>query len=271
MRIRCPHHGCSIEVEDDMLGARIRCPQCGELLFVEAAYRDDAEAPAVPVPASDPETGPDDLENRLYAGVPPLSLMLAIREGRGPGRRDEEIIRRRMTPEDWEALAAFEAVLHAAAALKHALVCGGIAAGLTVAVWLAFNTAYAEPAPGRVFNRLVTFVMLAGGLILMYQGRDALRRLQPDARVGRAAWVAVAVGMTCLANVAVNAFVLVGGRHDQGLVCLVFLATPFQLAAAATAAVVAWRVPPAEEKLRPPDIRQRLTEALGHLKRIPGI
>jgi hypothetical protein len=274
MRLRCPHHGCLIEVEDDMLGARIRCPQCGELLFVEAAYRDDADAPAVPAPSPDPEAEPekaDDLEDRLYAGVPPLSLMLAIREGRGPGRRDEEIIRRRMTPEDWEALAAFETVLHAVAALKLALVCGGIAAGLTVAVWLAFNAAYAEPPPGRVFSRLVTFVVLAGGLILLYQGRDALRRVQPDAWVGRAAWAALGVGVTCLANVALNAFVLVDGRHAEGLVCLVFLATPFQLAAAATAVLAAWRVPPAQERIRPPDIQQRLTEALGHLKRIPGI
>jgi DNA-directed RNA polymerase subunit RPC12/RpoP len=273
MRLRCPHHGCPIDVEDDMLGARIRCPQCGELLFVKESYRADAGEPGVPSLSLDPEPkpeAPDDLEDRVYAGVPPLSLMLAIREGRGPGRRDEEIIRRRMTPEDWEALAAFEAVLHALAALKLALVCDFLAAGLTVAVWFAFNSAYAQPSPGQVFSRLATFTVLGGGLFLMYQGRDSLKRLRPDAWVGRAVWAGLGVGLTCVANVALNVLVLVDGRHEQGLVCLVFLATPFQLAAAATAVLAAWRIPPAQERLRPPDVLQRLTEALGHLKRIPG-
>jgi len=56
MRLRCPHNGCSIEIADDMVGARIRCPNCEQLLFVD---RQDVEGAAGQIGAEQPTIAPD--------------------------------------------------------------------------------------------------------------------------------------------------------------------------------------------------------------------
>jgi hypothetical protein len=59
MRLRCPHQGCSIEIADDMVGARIRCPHCEQLLFADPAFQESgAGQQAAPIEAAN-------LENRL--------------------------------------------------------------------------------------------------------------------------------------------------------------------------------------------------------------
>src|SRR5437763_553077 len=112
IRLRCPHHGCPIDVADDMLGARIRCPHCEELLFVEPPNHEPADSPpADPPPAS----------HGIAEGMPPLAAMLGIREGRGAHWGESRAVRANMTDAYWQALAAFEKLLDAAAALQRAI------------------------------------------------------------------------------------------------------------------------------------------------------
>ena len=92
LRLRCPHQGCAIEVADDMVGARIRCPHCAQLLFVNPEPQQSTDVTATP-------------EHRLYAGLPPLAVMLGVREGRGPARDDHGAAGAQMTDADWKALA----------------------------------------------------------------------------------------------------------------------------------------------------------------------
>src|ERR1035438_10344839 len=123
MRLRCPAKQCPIEVPDDLVGARIRCPHCGELIVIAAK---DFEGPSAQVQQGLPPGAPDpkevsNLENQIYDGLPPLSVMLALRRKGGPAYNQEELNRRYpMTDDDWKALAAFEKALHASAALTTA-------------------------------------------------------------------------------------------------------------------------------------------------------
>lgn len=54
MRLRCPARKCPIEVPDDLVGARIRCPHCGELIVIDAK---DREGPSVQVQQGLPPGG----------------------------------------------------------------------------------------------------------------------------------------------------------------------------------------------------------------------
>src|SRR5258708_34980971 len=144
MRLRCPHNGCSIEVADDMVGARICCPTCEQLLFADRQYLEGAAGPigaenttlAADLEQKPGFSEPARPEGRLYAGMPPLAQMLAIREGRGSAW-DAGAIRAEMTGDDWKALALFEKVLRATASLRTALLFGVTALVFTALIWAA--------------------------------------------------------------------------------------------------------------------------------------
>jgi hypothetical protein len=259
MRLRCPHHGCPIDVADDMLGARIRCPHCEELLFVDPRYQEGA--PAAPEPKPPEPAGP---EHRLYAGMPPLAVMLAIRAGRAPDALDRHA---EMTADDWQALAAFEKVVRAAVGLKTSLVCGVIALVLTVPSWLAIeqDNATTPFSLGRLGSRVATAVLLIAAFFLLDEGRRRLERLQLGAVVGLAAWIALGVSLVF----AVNLLLILprlAAAGDPSLVVLLVLAIPFQLIAAFDAGKTSLWVRRSLRAVRPPDILHRLTEALRYLQ-----
>jgi hypothetical protein len=270
MRLRCPHHGCSIEVADDMLGARIRCPHCQELLFVDPQYQENAAEQAE---ANDPSTAvepvPDDsadLDKRLYAGIPPLSLMLAVREGRAPAW-DDRAIRAQMTDDDWKALAAFEKALYATVALQQSLWTGMIVAVLTVLSWLAVGhfSDGTVVSPSRTFSWAGTLVMVSTGFLLMELGRRRLQRLQVGSLTELAAWAALVVALAFTVNALLSLSLLFGNRAEQAVAGLVLLAAPFQLLAAIGAGWTCLKVHRALHVVGVPEILQRLTAALQYL------
>jgi DNA-directed RNA polymerase subunit RPC12/RpoP len=261
MRLRCPHQGCSIEVADDMLGARIRCPHCDQLLFVDPAFQEDAAAPA-PIEAGN-------LENRLYAGVPPLSLMLALRAGRPPLGKDDAALRAEMTPEDWTALAAFETIFHAIASLKTALWFGIIAVAVTGMLWTGELVGRGQEGPstrGRLCSVCVTLTVSGVCLLLMELGRRRLQRLQIDRSVGLVAWSALSVALVFGLNVLLNLFLLFEDRYGLVLVGLPLFAIPFQVVATLLAAKTSFLVQRVLDQATAPEILNRLVEALKYLE-----
>ena len=97
MRLRCPARKCPIDVPDDLVGARIRCPHCGELIFIGAKdgeSQSDQVQPGLPAVAPDPKEV-SNLENQIYDGLPPLSVMMELRRRTGrPAYDDDELSRR---------------------------------------------------------------------------------------------------------------------------------------------------------------------------------
>jgi hypothetical protein len=258
MRLRCPNQGCSIEVADDMVGARIRCPHCEQLLFVDPAFQEGAAGQ---------QTAPNEsalLENRLYAGVPPLSVMLALRGGRPPLGKDDAALRAEMTADDWKALDAFETVIHAIAALKTALWLGIMATLLTGLLWNAavFGPAWQVPSPSRLFGLFSSLTLLLAGFVVMELGRRRLQRLQIDALVGLVEWAAVSVAVVFGGHALLNWFLPYQDSFESRALGLAVFASPFLLIAAFVAARASLAVRRALDELRRPEILNRLVEAL---------
>src|SRR6476620_4604482 len=110
MRVRCPVGNHTIDLPDDSLGARVRCPMCNQLFFVETDQCEEppseqiaAAAPAEPAPRDE-----KDLTQRIYDGLPPLSVMIALRRQQGRHQDADELFALEMTPDDWRALEAYE-------------------------------------------------------------------------------------------------------------------------------------------------------------------
>jgi hypothetical protein len=276
MRLRCPHNGCSIEVADDMVGARIRCPHCEQLLFVDRQYEEGAAEPLgaeIPTLAPDSEQKPQSSEParpeaRLYAGMPPLALMLAIREGRGSAW-DAGAIRAEMTDDDWKALALFEKVLWATASLTTSLWFGITVLVFTALLWMVTagaSTSTIVPAADRVSSQIATLVLLSLGFIVMGLSRTRIKCLQMGAAVDLAAWAALGVALVFAVNVVLALVLLSDDRRDPALVYFGWIASPFHLIAAIVAGKTSVLVHRSLAQTGPPEILQRLTAALKYLE-----
>jgi hypothetical protein len=250
IRLRCPHHGCPIEVADDMLGARIRCPHCSQLLFVEP----ENQGPAEPPPVS----------HGVAEGMPPLAAMLGIREGRGARFGESRAVHANMTNVDWQALAAFEKLLDAAAALQRAIGFGIVAALLCLLIWSAAaeTASWSAPRPNYLIGRSTTLLMLAAGFLLMAMGRYLLVRVRIGAWATTAALAALAVAVVFPADVLLNLLLLAGADYPG---VLAILAIALQLPAAFFAARACFLTRRAQLQASPYSIRHRLIEALEYL------
>jgi len=184
MRLRCPDQGCSISVPDELLGTKIRCPLCGSLILVDARDRDLSVEQFKP---GDPSVTPEseaakkeapDLENRIYDGLPPLSVMIALRKRQGANYDAADYARRyEMTDDDWKALDAFESVLHAVVSLRISTVVGGIVLAINLLQVFAFDDAQSV----RGFHPAIDVLMLlflGACIVIQFQGTSALARVQ---------------------------------------------------------------------------------------------
>jgi hypothetical protein len=273
MRIRCPHHGCSIEVPGDFAGKWIRCPQCAQSVFVEPRGSDDANIQIQPSMSLelDPRAGPtsgETTEKRVHAGLPPLSIMLGLREGRGRAWNDEADVRAHMTPADWKALAAFETVCRTVWALREASYVGVAACLLTVLAWIATSTAAefdVTALPGRAASRASTLGMLLVGFFLMGIGRRRLAVLRMGVLVELAGWASLGAAVVFALNVALTLTTVAVTRHRYTMPFFELLVIPFQLIAMIVLVRSSLALYRAQRAVSPPDILYRLTEALAHL------
>jgi hypothetical protein len=273
MKVRCPAHEGLIEVAEDLAGGRIRCPECSEIVFVEPASE---ETPSSQIQASTPKgmkpspSEPANLERQIYDGLPPLSVMMALRRGRGASGDADFDIRQQMTPDDWKALSAFESVLATVVALKMSFIYGVIAFIGNVFVWLA--DAYEMPtwpeSPHyRLLGRIAGFVILGFGLFLLLEGRDRLSALRLGPVISLLPWCTLTVGMVFALNAVLNLLLWFTSRYpSSSLIGCVILSVPFNLIAAVDLGRVSSQLVGSLRKVRPPEILRRLTDALEYLK-----
>jgi hypothetical protein len=255
IHLRCPHHGCPIDVADDMLGARIRCPHCSQLLFVEPEDQEAADPPPV--------------SHEIAEGMPPLAAMLGIREGRGARFGESRAVHANMTNADWQALVAFEKLLDAAGALQAAIGFGIAVALLTLFSWWA-AAATADSAAGQVtagcmISRSATLLLLAVGFVLMALGRRWLRRVRLGARASAAALAALAVAAVFVANALVIVEMLLDSGSAREPAGPALLLMPLQLAAAILAVRACLWTRRAQLQASLYTIRHRLIAALEYL------
>lgn len=273
MRLRCPARKCPIEVPDDLVGARIRCPHCGELIIVDAQDgegRSDIQ-PGLPPGAPDPREVKN-LENQIYDGLPPLSVMLELRRRKGGPAYDQEELNRRypMTEDDWKALAAFEQALFAAEALSMASWIGLAALGGNLLLWygilgLARWETTEPPSPLRLLGVVASALAIPAGIIFLRAGAARLSRITLGALLGAVPWCALALSALFGATAVWYSVRMFSGGTDDllgGFAGVCVTADAIAFLASFVAAVRAWI---ALRKLRPPEIAHRLIEALKYL------
>jgi hypothetical protein len=269
IQLRCPDDGCVVDVAD-MLGATVYCPHCQRALDVDAHHHHVQADPPVLSLSLGSEAGaepskPAGPEDGLYAGMPPLAIMLGVREGRGPHWKDEHGLRKEMTANDWKALAAFEKVLEAAGALKASLWFGGSVAFLTLLIWSTDSTSrgvMGSLGSGRLTMNLATAALFAIGFAVMMAGGHRLRRVRIGPLVELATLAAFGVALVFVANVAHSVLLLVREPHTESVASLALPMLPFQVVAAFSAVWASLLIQRALVHVQSADIRSRLVEAL---------
>jgi DNA-directed RNA polymerase subunit RPC12/RpoP len=274
MRLRCPAKQCPIEVPDDLVGARIRCPHCGSLIVVDAK---DCEGPSVQVQQGLPSGAPDpqevsNLENQIYDGLPPLSVMMALRRRKGGPAYDQEELNRRypMTEDDWKALAAFEKALDASAALTTAFWIGLTAFAANALLWagmLGFNrSTIEEVSPARFFSIVATALAIGAGVTCIRAGTERLSRIMLGGMLAILPWCTLAMALVFGGTAAWNLIRMFSGEfRDDWLWLAAGLGAASSLLALVATSVAAVHVFGTLPKIRPPEIAHRLTEALKYL------
>jgi hypothetical protein len=188
MRLRCPAHDCAISLPEELLGTTIRCPVCGSLISVHEHDRDlSAEQikPGDPSVTSASEAAKNevrDLENQIYDGLPPLSVMLALRKRQGANYDARDFAHRyEMTDDDWKALDAFESVLYAVAALRlSTVVCGIIVAINVVLLIMVPEQRWDHTRHSMHILHVIMLVCMGGCIFTQLEGARALERVQVD-------------------------------------------------------------------------------------------
>lgn len=275
LRLRCPHHGCSIDVADDKIGEWMRCPQCQQLLIVDPKHIEhptaQPEAPDLALHAGSkrPPDKPDQGENRLYAGLPPLAVMLGIRQGRGANWKDVPAVHAQMTVADWAALAAFEKVIGAVRSLKMAVMNGVGVMAITAMLWWAAAQISADESAFIAKHWsvwILTLALLTAGFVLMSVAARRLPELKIGAIVEMATWSAAGVAFIFVVQAARNLLALWGNASDRTPFAFALLAIPIQLIAVYSAVSAGLWVRHAQKQVRPAAVWQLLTEALRLLR-----
>jgi hypothetical protein len=274
MRLRCPKENCPIDVPDDLVGVRIRCPHCGEWLVVDPKYR-DASAEQIRAAVPDMSLGasaekpalqePLNLENQIYDGLPPLAVMIAVRRQQGSHFTPDDLAARYpMTDDDWKALSAFESVLVAVVSLHTTLAIGAVTVLVNL---LAFAASLEQTQPtNRPFSHAVVVVILGTCFLVIYLGSQTLRRIKLDALANLLPWSASCVALVVGTAALLDVMTIFHERQEQTLGFMVFASIPFNLIAAVDSGKSAWRVGRSLDQVSPPEISHRLTEALRYLQ-----
>jgi hypothetical protein len=266
MRVRCIKDGSTFDVPDDMVGMKVQCPQCGHQQFVGSKTDQVQAHPPVPKPSV-----PANLENQIYDGLPPLSVMIALRRGKGPSYDEDDLLQRfPMTEDDWKALAAFEAVLYALASLQLSLILVPIAAAAVILITLLGMARDQLPlgvmpgAMGCVFLPMVGVLTLCW--ITMFRGRNALGRIEPESPADLLLWTIA--GMIAVFGVVIwlQAQQLGMQSADDGGALVHLLGLSLNVLAIFDLIRSAIRVWHALGQIHPPEITSRLVEALKYLE-----
>ena len=279
MNLRCPENNCPIEVPDDLVGTRIRCPHCATWLLVEEKYRDtsspqiQAGEPNMSLDASaDKPTANEsvNLENQIYDGLPPLSVMLALRRQQGAEFDADDFARRYpMTDDDWKALAAFESVLWSVVSLRTTVMLA--AAALVVNLIISMTSAspdrqHAAVADLRSLVQYVSLFIVAGLIALIYFGSQALQRIQLHALAACLPWATIGIALVVGASAILDLMVMLGERGPGSAGAAIIFSLPFNGVAAFASSKSAWSVGRSLDEVSPPEISHRLTEALKYLE-----
>jgi hypothetical protein len=276
MRLRCPHKNCPIDVPDDLVGVRIRCPHCGEWLDVDPKHSDTlteqipAGVPDITLDAITQKPKPTQsikLENQIYDGLPPLAVMMALHRQKGAEYdKDDYASRYPMTEDDWRALSAFESVLLSVVSLRTTLVVGAVALVVNLLVWLTTAEENLEVQAGGPISRIGTPVVMGLCFLAIYLGSQTLRRIKLDWLANLLPWSALAVMLVVVGNTLLNVLAIYQQHQAQSLGFLVVASIPFNVIAAFDSGRSAWLVGRSLDEVNPPEIASRLTEALRYLE-----
>ncbi len=264
MRLRCPERNCPLDLPDELLGQSARCPHCGCEFVVASRHRDltlDEE--------HDAESDANDatpIEHRLYDGLPPLSVMLAIRAGRPLDDRAAEA----MTDDDWKALSAFESALAAVTHISTALWLGSIAVAMhlffAVSRTLELHAQFLSPTARELGEFFAVPIAIGSLLFALRKGRSGIMGARTDQRLPRLVpWLAF-IGMLAFAGATIWLIPTAFSDRDGTSFCLRSLVVLFDFVAIAPWAVASWTSLRAIERLSPPEIAKRLQDALAYLK-----
>jgi DNA-directed RNA polymerase subunit RPC12/RpoP len=273
MRLRCSANRCPIEVPDDLVGARIRCPHCGALIVVDAK---DGDYQSVQVQPGEPAGAPNpkevsNLENQIYDGLPPLSVMMELRRRKGRAAYDADELSRRypMTEDDWKALAAFEEALHASAALTTAYWIGLGALIGNVSLWVAALDLLhrtGDPFPPKLLSWLLASALgITVGVMFLRTGAARMSRIMLGVVLEILPWSALALAALFGATAAWYFVRMESGNLDDWLGGAAIFSVTADLLACLASCVAGVRAWIALRKIRPPEIAHRLIEALKYL------
>jgi hypothetical protein len=272
MRLRCPKENCPINVPDELLGTTIRCPLCMSLIVVDARDRDRSAEQFKP---GDPSVTPEseaakkeapDLENRIYDGLPPLSVMIALRKRQGANYDASDFARRyEMTDDDWKALDAFESVLYAVAALRISTVVGIVVLLINLAqVFLANDTPMQSERGWHPAMNVFMLAGLAACMFTQFQGAAALGRVQVDWYYEMLIPAMMVAVLLFLISAGMNGYLMYHGLSPKtsfvSFIGLLFNSIAlFEMGRSFLHARTALR------QIAPPEISHRLSEALRYL------
>jgi hypothetical protein len=278
MQLRCPENNCPIEVPEDLVGTRIRCPHCSAWLIVDARYRDPSSAqiqaaePNMSLDALPTKAAPKEsvnLADQIYDGLPPLSVMLALRRQQGTDFDADDFARRYpMTDDDWKALSAFESVLRSVVSLRTSLGLGAAALAVNLLILATIMSKDREQTglDGIRFLTHLSSLFIVGGLIaFIYVGSEALRRIRLHSLATLLPWAACGIALVVVANAVTDFMAMAGGGTSEHEFAAV-LGITINMVAAFDSSRSAWRVGRSLDEVSPPEISHRLTEALKYLE-----
>ncbi len=270
MRLRCPENNCPIDVPDDLVGVRIRCPHCGASIVVDSQQGVES---ASQIKAGGPGAKSNDapnLENQIYDGLPPLAVMMALKRQKGIAYDAHDFASKfEMTEDDWRALTAFEFVLRASYQIRTAFGLGltGMMTNVTVVAAMAAYMQGNDPGPyaaPRALGNLGSMALLMAGLALVWMLGSSFRRLRAGQPVAALPGVTLGIALVLAGSASINLLTLAAALDDR-LVLLMMGSAAISGVAAFAALSACWRVVAALVRVRPPEIHIRLAEAIKYL------
>jgi hypothetical protein len=246
-------------VPKDFVGTQFVCPLCQWVISLDSTGRDGSiQASAA---AASKGNEPKNLEEQIYDGLPPLAIMMALKRRKGPAY-DADDRKFEMTEDDWKALAAFEAMLRAAGSVRTAVMVSGFA--LAVNLPMLGVSSYGFERHPEVLGYFVrvavgAVIALLVCLLVLLVGSRAVEKARPRGLVDFVPGTAGCAALICVAAAAFSYFNVLES----------FFAVA-NLAANGTAIALlvqaARRVSGALQQIEPPEITNRIQEALKYLE-----
>jgi hypothetical protein len=194
--------------------------------------------------------------------LPPLSVMMALRKQKGQGY-DANDLKLEMTADDWKALAAYESVLRAAYALRTSVLVAAVALVCNVPQ-LAFSTDTSIRRGDAITATVLVLVIVS--LTVLWLGSLSLEKIRLSGLVDFLVMTVLGVGLAFAAATAFGVYRLTALRSESSDGFWIVVAIPFALIALFDLAKTGIWVCRALGQVEPPEITNRLTEALKYLE-----